>query len=209
MSNQNKTLVRFNIQNVKYAMCNNGVYETPKSYGTSKKIALEPNSSKKDIFGDGKRICSLVSDKGKTGTLTTNNVSDEFEIAVGRKIKTQNGIAEIQQTKNPTFALYFETCGITEDGSKIVAKSWIYAATSSTRPSESFDQDEDDITESSFDTALEIGGVNLKTADGENYKDIKGNEILVWEQTVVPGDAGYETYGDEVVLPVMPAVAGE
>ena len=201
-----KTLVRFNIQNVKYAMLNGDHFDTPVNYGTSRTIALEPSQSTKDIYGDGKRICSIISDKGKTGTLTTNNVSDDFEIAVGRKIKTKNGIAEISQTKNPIFALYFETCGIDEDGGMPLAKTWLYGVTAPTRPSETFNQSEDDINESTFDTALKIAGTNLKTAEGENYKDEKGNEIMVWQQTVVEGDEGFDTYGDEVVLPTMPEV---
>ena len=49
-----KTLVRFNVQGVKWAMLVDGKYGTPKSYGTATKIALEPDSSVKKIFGDGK-----------------------------------------------------------------------------------------------------------------------------------------------------------
>lgn len=205
MPDKKQPLVRFNIQNVKYAMLNNGVYGTPINYGTSRSIALEPNQSVKDIYGDGKRICSIIADKGKTGTLTTNNVSDDFEIAVGRKIKTKNGIADISQTKNPIFALYFEVSGINDDGTMPLAKTWLYGVTSPTRPSETFNQSEDDINESTFDTVLTIAGTNLKTANGEIYKDDKGNEIMVWQQTVMPNDEGYDTYGDAVVLPTMPA----
>lgn len=204
MPTNKPVLVRFNIQNVKYAMKTSNGYGTPVSYGTSRTMSLEPVQSTKDIYGDGRRICAIIADKGKTGTLTTNNVSDDFEIAVGRKIATQNGIAEISQTKNPVFALYFETRGIDEDGAMPLAKTWVYGVTAPTRPTETFNQSEDDINESTFDTALKIDGVNLKTADGEIYKDDKGNEIMVWQQTVVPGDTGFDTYGDAVVLPTMP-----
>ena len=205
MSNK-PVLVRFNIQNVKYAMKNGNGYDTPVSYGTSRTISLQPVQSSKDIYGDGRRICAIIADKGKTGTLTTNNVNDDFEIAIGRKIKTQNGIAEISQTKNPVFALYFETRGIDEDGTMPLAKTWVYGVTAPTRPTETFNQSEDDVNESTFDTALKIDGVNLKTALGEDYKDDKGNEIMVWQQTVVPSDEGFDTYGDAVVLPTMPEI---
>lgn len=205
MPNNKPVLVRFNIQNVKYAMKTSSGYGTPVSYGTSRTMSLEPVQSTKDIYGDGRRICAIIADKGKTGTLTTNNVSDDFEIAVGRKIVTQNGIAEISQTKNPIFALYFETRGIDEDGAMPLAKTWVYGVTAPNRPTETFNQSEDDINESTFDTALKIDGVNLKTADGEIYKDDKGNEIMVWQQTVVPDDTGFDTYGDAVILPTLPA----
>ena len=89
-----------------------------------------------------------------------------------------------------------------EDGSIPIAKTWLYGVTSA-RPAESFDQNTDDINESTFDTALEMSGTLLKTADGEIYKDEKRNDVIVWQMTVTPDDEGYDTFGDEVVLPVM------
>ena len=86
MPEAKKTLVRFNVQNIKYAVLSNGEYGAPVDYGTAIKMALEANSAVKYIFGDGRRICAIVNDKGKTGTMTTNNVSDDYEIAMGRKI---------------------------------------------------------------------------------------------------------------------------
>lgn len=199
-----KTLVRFNVQNIKYAtLTNGGTYGTPVAYGTATKMALEPDSSVKKIFGDGRRICSIVNDKGKTGTMTTNNVNDDYEVAMGRKLRTKNGLAEIKQRKNVVHAIYFETCGYDEDGGLPVAKTWLYGVTSS-RPAESFDQNTDDVNESTFDTALEIAGVELKGSDGKVWKDEKGNDVIVWQMTVTPDDEGYDTFGDSVVLPEMP-----
>lgn len=203
----NTTLVRFNVQNIKYATpTGDGAFNAPVDYGTAIKMALQADSSIKKIFGDGRRICSIVNDKGKTGTMTTNNVSDDYEVSMGRKIQTANGLAEIKQRKNVVHAIYFETCGYKDDGSMPIAKTWLYGVTSS-RPAESFDQNTDDINESSFDTPLEMCGTPLKDAKGEIYKDDKGNEVIVWQQTVTPDDDGYDTYGDAVVLPVMPANA--
>lgn len=204
MPDKKKTLVRFNVQNIKYAtLGEDGKYTTPVPYGTATKMALEPDSSVKKIYGDGRRICSIVNDKGKTGTMTTNNVNDEYEIAMGRKLRTKNGLADIKQRKNVVHAIYFETCGYDEDGGMPVAKTWLYGVTSS-RPSESFDQNTDDINESTFDTALEIGGIALKGANGAVFKDEKGNDVFVWQMTVTPDDEGYATFGDSVVLPEMP-----
>ncbi len=199
-----KTLVRFNVQGVKWAMLVDGKYETPKPYGTATKIALEPDSSVKKIFGDGKRIASIVNDKGKTGTLSTNNVNDDFEVDMGRKMVLKSGIASIKQQKLPVFAVYFETSGLDEDNSMPLAKTWVYGVTSPTAPSESFDQNTDDINESTFDTALEIAGVELKDATGAVYKDPKtGRDVMVWQMTATPDDPDFETFGDAVVLPVM------
>lgn len=200
---ENKTLVRFNVQNIKYAIPTTNGFSTPVAYGSAIKMALQADSSVKKIFGDGRRICSIVNDKGKTGTMTTNNVSDSYETAMGRKIATAKGLAEIKQQKNIVHCIYFETCGVAEDGSMPIAKTWLYGVTSAQRPAESFDQSTDDINESSFDTALEMSGTALKTAGGTVYKDDKDNEVTVWQMTVTPDDDGYEGFGDEVVLPAM------
>ncbi len=200
-----KPLVRFNVQNIKYAVLNDGTYGTPVDYGTAIKIALEENSAVKAIYGDGRRICSIVNNRGKTGNMTTNNVSDDYEIAMGRKIKTSNGLAEIKQQKIVTHAIYFETCGMDSEGGMPIAKTWLYGVTSS-RPSESFDQNTENVNESSFETPLEISGTNMLAKDGTTYKDpITGCDVVVWQMTVSPEDAGYETFGDSVVLPQMPA----
>lgn len=206
MSNTKKTLVRFNVQNIKYAVLENGTYGTPVSYGTAIKMALETNSATKYIFGDGSRICAIVNDKGKTGTMTTNNVSDDYEIAMGRKLKTANGTAEIKQQRVITHAIYFETCGMDSDGGMPVAKTWLYGVTSS-RPSESFDQSTDDINESSFDTPLEITGTKMLAANGDaTYIDATtGREVIVWQMTVTPGDEQYDDFEKSVVLPKMSA----
>ena len=191
-----KTLVRFNVQNVKYAVPTaQGSFGAFQDMGTSMKLALENDSSVKKIYGDGRRIVHIVNEKGKTATLTQNNVCDAYEIAMGRKIKTKQGLADIKQVKNISHVIYFETCGIDEDGATVLAKTMLYGVTS-TRPAESFDQTTDDINESSFDTALEIGGTPLLAANGQKYLDDKGNEVIVWQMTVTPDDIGLKIKGN-------------
>ncbi len=205
-----KTLVRFNVQSVKWAMLVDGKYGTPKSYGTATKIALEPDSSVKKIFGDGKRIASIINDKGKTSTLSTNNINDDFEVDMGRKMLLKKGIASIKQQKLPVFALYFETCGLDENNDMPLAKTWVYGVTSSTAPSESFDQNTDDINESTFDTALEIAGTELKDASDAVVKDPKtGRDVMVWQLTATPDDEDFDTFGDAVVMPVTDETAAD
>lgn len=206
--NPNKLLVRFNVQNFKYAKLNDdGKYATPTPYGEgmAKTIAIEPDSSTKSVYGDGRRICHIIHDKGKTVNITTNNISDDFEIAMGRKLRVGSALADIRQTKDVPFAFYFETSGVDKKGGMPIAKTWAYGVHSITPPSENLQQTTDEINESEFETAMTADGVVLKNADGTNYKDENGNNVIVWQMTVVPGDEGYDTYGDEVVLPVMPA----
>lgn len=207
MANEKKTLVRFNVKNIKWAKkTGDRAYDTPVLYGEglARSMALEPDSSVKKIYGDGRRICSIVNDRGKTGTMGTNNLSDDYEIAMGRKLRTKTGLAEIRQRCDIEHAIYFETEGFAADGSQYTAKTWLYGVHSTTPPSENFEQTEDEVNESTFETALEINGEQLVGSDGKPYKDDKGNIIEVWQMTVTPEDEGYETFGDTVVLPEMP-----
>lgn len=201
MANE-KTLVKFNVKNAKYALPEADGWGAPVAFGTSKSIALEADTSTKKLYGDGRVILTLVNDKGKTGTLTLNNICDEYEIAMKRKMKLAVGLADIKQTANVPHCIYFETDGADDSGARVTAKTWLYMVTS-TRPSESYEQDTDDINESSFDLPLTIAGLPIKTAAGEVYKE-KGVEVYAWQVTVVPGDAEYDTFGDAVVLPTVP-----
>lgn len=199
--------VRFNIQNLKWALLADGQYGTPQKYGTSKKIEIEADASVKKIFGDGKRIASIMNDKGKTAKWTTNNISDAFEIAMGRKIRIKQGIASIQQQEIKTFAFYFETSGLDEDNSMPLAKTWVFGATSTAAPSESYEQTTDDVNESQYETPIEIGGVELKNKDGSIYKNKKtGQEVRVWQLSSFPDCEGYETFGNEVPIPTFEEV---
>lgn len=206
MADAKKTLVRFNVKNIKWAKkTGDRTYDEPTSYGEgmARSMALEPDSSVKKIFGDGHRICSIVNDRGKTGVMGTNNLSDEYEIAMGRKLRTKTGLADIRQRCDVEHAIYFETEGFSEDGKQYVAKTWLYGVHSTTPPSESYEQTEDEVNESTFETSLEINGEKLVDATGKPYTDDKGNIVEVWKMTVTPEDEGYDTFGDSVVLPEM------
>lgn len=203
------TLVRFNVQNVKYATKSGSGWGTPVAYGSAKKMALESEGSSKKIYGDGQVICTLVNDRGKKATLTVNNISDSFEIAAGRKMAVTGGVADVSQQKAVDFAVYFETCGMDDTGKEIVAKTWLFGVKSVARPAESFDQNTDDINESSFDLALEINGVNLKASGGAtDYVDSStGKTVKVWQVTAMPTDTGYSTFENAVPTPTAPAAA--
>lgn len=202
-----KNLVKFNVQNAAYAIPSGEAYGTPKSFGTSRNIALEPDSSKKNIYGDGRVICVIRNDKGKTGTLGVNLVPDDYDIDMKRKLRTANGLATIKQAVDVKHCIYFETKAIADDDTQPIAKTWLYGVTSDPA-AESYDQTEDDINESTFDIPLEIRGTPLLNADGSKYIDEKGNEVYVWQMTVTPDDPNFDTFGDAVVLPEMPASGG-
>ena len=117
-----QNLIRFNIRNAKYAFPTpDGGWGDFVSMGTSTKMALETDSSEKEVYGDGECIIHYVNEKGKTGTLTQNNICNAYEIACGRKILLENGLADIKPTKNTPHVVYFEICEMDGDNKISVA----------------------------------------------------------------------------------------
>lgn len=200
-------LIRFNIRNTKFAFPTaDGGYGDFVSMGTSTKMALETDAAEKEVYGDGECIIHYNNEKGKTGTLTQNNICDAYEIACGRKELFDNGLADIKPTKNTPHVLYFEICEMDGDNEISVAKVMLYGVTS-TRPSESYDQNNGEINESSFDVPLKIKGIDALAADGKVYIDEKGNTRRVWQLMKTPDMDGYADFGNEVVVPKMKAAA--
>lgn len=200
MANE-KTLVRFNIKNAKYALKTSSGYETPVPFGYSDAIALEADYSEKVIHGDGRKVAVIPNDKGKTGSLTLLAIDNAYEIAMKRRMVTANGTAEIKQLASVEHAIYFETEQMTEDGKISTAKTILYGVTSG-RASETFNQTTDDINNNNIEYPLTIKGATLMAAAGSTpYKDSDGNTITVWQETVVPGDSGYETFGNTITEP--------
>ena len=197
----NKTLLRFNIKNAKYALETDSGYGTPVPFGYSDSIALEADYAEKVIYGDGKKVLTLPNDKGKTGTLTLLTLDEEYEIAMKRRMQIAVGIAEIKQLASVRHAIYFETEYTEEDGNMKTAKTVVYGVTSG-RPSQTYNQTTEDINNNNTEYPLTIKGVPLMSEDGKTpYVDENGNTVYVWQETVIPGDAGYTDFGKTIVAP--------
>lgn len=200
-TNTKKKMLRCNIANVKYAVKNGDSWGDFVEYGPSAKLAIQAESSSTPIYGDGEVIMTLVREKNKTATLTTLNICDSYEIAMGRKMQVDQGVVDIAQSKSVEHVIYFETQGVYEDGETYVAKTMLYGVTS-TRPAETYDQNTDEKNMSSFDTNMSIKGIKLKKASGGgNFKDANGNEVIVWNLTVEPNASDYDSFGSAVVEP--------
>lgn len=206
MANNDKTLVRFNIKNAKYAVLTNGTYGTPVALGYADSIALEANYAEKIIYGDGRAVLTIPNDKGKTGDLALLTIDDAYEIAMKRRMKTAKGTAEIKQLAAIEHAIYFEFDYMEEDGEMKTAKTVLYGVTSG-RPSETFSQTTEDINNNNISYPLTIKGIKMQTSDGKDYTDDKGNIIYAWQETSLPGDTGYEEFGKTIVAPQAPASA--
>lgn len=204
MTAQDKILVRFNIKNVKYAVQIGGLITEAWNLGYADSISLESNYTEKIIYGDGRVVHTIPNDKGKTGTLTLLAINEEYEYSMGRRLQTSKGYAEIKQSVSRTHALYFETDYIETDGEVKTAKTILYGVTSG-RPSETYNQTTEDINDNKVSYPLTIKGIAMQKADGTAYKDQYGNTVYVWQETCLPGDPGYDTFGTKIEAPTAPA----
>lgn len=195
-----KTLLRFNIKNAKYALKTTEGYGAPVPFGYSDSISLDADYSEKVIYGDGKKIFTIPNDKGKTGSLVLLTLDEAYELAMQRRMKTANGTAEIKQLASIEHAIYFEFDYMDESEKLSTAKTIVYGVTSG-RPSQAYNQTTEDINNQNTSYSLTIKGTPLVTAEGTPYKDEKGNTIYVWQETVIPGDAGYEDFGKTITAP--------
>ena len=208
MAQNDKTLVRFNIKNAKYAlMTSEGVFDTPVPFGYSDSIALQADYAEKIIYGDGRKVLTIPNDKGKTGTLRLLALSEAYELAMKRRMKTAKGTAEIKQMASIEHAIYFETEYMEEDGDMKTAKTIVYGVTSG-RPSETYDQTTEDINNNNVEYPLTIKGIPMKNAAGtDTYKDENGNVVYAWQETSIPGDTGYDDFGKTIEIPKAPTAA--
>lgn len=202
-----KTLVRFNIKNAAYALKTTDGYDNPVPFGYSDSIALEADYAEKVIYGDGRKVATIPNDKGKTGRLILLALSELYELAMKRRMKTANGTAEIKQLASVEHAIYFETEYMNENQVLSTAKTVVYGVTSG-RPSETFNQTTEDINNNNVEYPLTIKGVPLMDSAGTAaFKDEQGNEIWVWQETSLPEDTGYANFGKTITAPKAPTSA--
>ena len=107
----------------------------------------------------------------------------------------------------PQNAIYFETEFTGADGVKKTKKVWLFGVEVSA-PSESLDQNTDDLSIATVEYGITVKGVYLKAADGiANYTDATtGNTVKVFKLSQIPTDTDYATFGDTVPVPTAKTV---
>lgn len=200
-------MIKYGVQNVKASFKDElGEYKAPEDVAYARSFAEESDFNEIKIYGDGQVIAVLPDDKGKTGTLSVTNLEKEYEIACGRMMEIDGGVAQIQQKASIEHALYYEVLA-NENGATKTIKNWVFGVTSG-RASETYTQTEDDPNISSFDYPLTIIGTELISSTGSAvHKDANGNTTRVWKLTCYPGETGYETFGDAVPIPKAKSAA--
>lgn len=201
ISKAGKTLIGYNVKNGQYATFSDGVYGTPASMTWLTKFSKEKNLSTKEIFGDGELQLLLVNDKGYTGTIGMTARDEEYEEALGFIMNLGAGTSEIQQLLIKEHAVYFESDYMGSDGDPKVKKTWVFGVTANS-PSETYDQNTEDINQTNVEYPLTIRGAYLKQNDGAtDYVNANGEKAKVFTYSKKPTDFGYATFGDAVPVP--------
>lgn len=192
--------IKFNVKNVKYALLTDGEYGAPIDLAYANSLTLEADYNEQKIYGDGQVIAILSDDKGKTGTLSVVDINDDYEVACGRKMILENGIADIQQHSSVVHAIYYEVEAL-DGGVPITIKNWLFGCVTG-KANESYQQTADDPTVNTYDYPLSVMGTEIKAATGEtDYVDKNGNTIKATQLTSYPDDLGFEEFGTTVPTP--------
>ena len=203
-SKTGKTLVQFNVKNAVYAVSGASGGVKPLTFMNT--FTKDRNVTVKNLYGDGELQDSLNSDRSITGAIGTTARDADFEKDIGLAEAAANGFAELAVKSSVRVNFGFET-EYKEKGLPVKTKKvWVLNATV-TPPNESLTQNQDDITESTFDYNYTGYGENMKDSDGtEDYVDENGMTVRVYTLSCLPGDTGYETFLDSVPVPKKASV---
>lgn len=199
-----KTLVQFNVKNGVYAV--EGTPSTVKPFTFMNTFSKDRNVTVKNLYGDGEVQDSLISDRTITGAIGATARDLEFEKDIGFiQEDGGGGTDEIAVTSYKRVNFGFETEYKEKGKPSKVKKVWVLN-TQITPPNESITQNQDDITESTFDYNYTGYGVNKKDSQGTaEYVDKNGKPIKVYTVSCMPDEEGYATFLDSVPVPKMAA----
>lgn len=195
-----KTLVQFNVKNAVYALVGASSPVKPLTYMNT--LTKDRNVTVKNLYGDGELQDSLSSDRSVSGAVGTTARDTDFEKDLGLVMETDGGgLAEVAVKSTQRVNIGFETEYKEKDMPVKTKKVWILNVQISP-PNESLTQNQDDITESTYDYNYTGYGVNLKDSEGTaDYVDENGNTVRIYTATALPEDDNYATFLDSVPSP--------
>jgi hypothetical protein len=193
-----KKIYEYNIKNARYSF--DGT--TVKEIGHSDSITLEVDYTEANKYGDGYIIDTLPSDKGFTGTIGLATINEEYEIDCGRKMIINDGaVVDIPILSLVKHSIYFETTSKEPGVKGVTKKTWLLGVTSGAI-SANLNQTTDSVNANVYSVPIKSLGTLLKQDDGiTDYIDTNGNTIVVRKISSLPGDTGYDTFGDTVPVP--------
>lgn len=206
--NRTKAAAFHGVENVKFAPRTNGKYASGEDilkvlYAKS----LNPSSllEATEQFADNRLLFRVPNDKGYDVEFGTTAPDPELDKAAGFAVEGANGLLSVEQLNYARGAMYYEFKERDEDGKVSMAKCWMFNVELG-KGSGNHATDESSIAFGSYTYPARVYGDDLMDNTGTKpYVDDKGMGRKVFMYTSRPGDEGYDTFGDEVPAPKMPA----
>ena len=148
-------------------------------------------------------------DNGYTGNYGCTGQDFEFEEDIGLLIKLDDGsYADVNLTDTDREELYFEKTVKPSKGKAFILKAWIYGVEYG-KPSKNSATNTNNLTIGDYQYPITVFGEKVMTPENKPYADDLGNEKTAWIIYRLPGDEGYETFGDAPPAPVKTMTAEE
>lgn len=203
---EGKTLVQHNVSDAVYAVrAEDGTPGTVKPMTYMNTFSKERAPQTTAIYGDGVMQDEIVVENTISGNAGTTARDIDFEKDMGFSKELASGIAEMAMTSLVRCDYGFKT-SVKEAGKpEKVKKVWVLNA--AFRPAnESLTQDQDSITQSTFEYPYTAYGDYLKDSAGtSDYVDENGAKHKVFTLSCMPGEEGYNTFLENVPIPKIKA----
>lgn len=200
MVNNTQAAAYHGISNAKYALrtAEGKPGSEVKSLLYSKGISFEPTVEETPVYANDTKVLALVADKGFTGSLGTTAQDRELEKGLGHLVDVEGGVATVNLVSYKRADIYYEYKETTPAATYTV-KVWALNAEISKPSSVEHSTDEEQPTIGEYAYPITVYGDKVMAADGNTaYRDANGNELVATRVIALPGDDGYETFGDAV-----------
>jgi len=210
MPNAKKMAGYHGVEGMKYAPRKaDGTYDTPKVFEMAQGIDPTAVTENAEQYADDRLVLRLPSDKGYDGNIGTTAQDVGLETDAGFLVPAAGGMAVVSVAAYFRAAVYYEFIGHYEDGTPFKVKTWMYNVEIG-KGSESHTTDKSSVEFGSYSYPFHCYGDPLMDAEGtKHYMDANGMERTAYMLRAVPGDEGYETFGEAVPVPKVKAPAAE
>lgn len=194
------------VSNVKYAVRENGAPgANVVALNYAKSMSFEPQIEEQAVYANDAKIMALVSDTGFTGSLGTTAQDRALETALGHIVDTAQGQATVNLIGHKRVDLYYEYKEELAGAGVYTVKVWTLNAEVGKATTE-HSTDESTPTIGEYAYPFTVYGDKIKNAAGtDTYRDANGNELTATRVVSLPGDEGYDAFGDTVPVIKMPA----
>ncbi len=184
------------IQGVRIALKATDGYAAPVEMEYARHLNLNKQLTVTDRYADNRKILAVPSDKGYDGEMATTAQDIDLEKSLGYLIEGDEGLMDVSVTYFPRLAIYYEVTLNYEDAPAETVKVWLLNA--EVRKGNIANQtDEENLNLGDYVYPIMVYGDSVLNAEGEEWRDTKGNKKRCFLVYAFPGDPNYEGFEDQ------------